>query len=94
MNNFSVAETVTLFLYAKTFAGVSINPERMSLSVKGEYMAEEVNTQGTQEGTEQNGNGTARQPEKKYTEKAVAKLLKELGNNRQGQSKGNSRKDG
>ena len=39
-------------------------------------MADEVNTQGKQEGTEQNGNGTARQPEKKYTEKAVAKLLK------------------
>ena len=57
-------------------------------------MTDEVNTQGTQEGTEQNGNGTTRQPEKKYTEKAVAKLLKELGNNRQGQSKGNSRKDG
>ena len=45
-------------------------------------MADEVNTQGKQEGTEQNGNGTTRQPEKKYTEKAVAKLLKELGNNR------------
>ena len=45
-------------------------------------MADEVNTQGTQEGTEQNGNGTAQQPEKKYTEKAVAKLLKELGNRR------------
>ena len=59
-----------------------INRERMSLSVKGEYMADEVNTQGTQEGTEQNGNGTTRQPEKKYTEKAVAKLLKELGNRR------------
>ena len=69
-------------------------------------MADEVNTQGTQEGAEQNGNGTAQQPEKKYTEeetngsskknneKAVAKLLKELGNNRQGQSKGNSCKDG
>ena len=54
-------------------------------------MADEVNTQGTQEGTEQNGNGTAQEPEKKYTEeemngiskknseKAVAKLLKELG---------------
>lgn len=57
-------------------------------------MADEVNTQGTQEGTEQNGNETARQPEKKYTEKAVAKLLKELGNRRQGQSKRNSCKDG
>lgn len=45
-------------------------------------MAEEVNTQGTQEGAEQNGNGTAQEPEKKYTEKAVAKLLKELGNRR------------
>lgn len=54
-------------------------------------MADEVNTQGTQEGAEQNGNGTAQEPEKKYTEeemngiskknseKAVAKLLKELG---------------
>lgn len=29
-----------------------------------------------------NGNGTAQEPEKKYTEKAVAKLLKELGNRR------------
>ena len=47
-------------------------------------MADEVNTQGTQEGTEQNsnGNGTAQESEKKYTEKAVAKLLKELGNRR------------
>ena len=54
-------------------------------------MADEVNTQGTQETAEQNGNGTAQEPEKKYTEeemngiskknseKAVAKLLKELG---------------
>ena len=54
-------------------------------------MADEVNTQGTQGTAEQNGNGTAQEPEKKYTEeemngiskknseKAVAKLLKELG---------------
>ena len=33
-DNFSVAETVTLFLYTKSFAGVRINRERMSLSVK------------------------------------------------------------
>ena len=45
-------------------------------------MADKVNTQGKQEGTEQNDNGTAQEPEKKYTEKAVAKLLKELGNRR------------
>ena len=70
-----------VFIY-KIVCRCAYKPGADVLIRKGEYTADEVNTQGTQEGTEQNGNGTARQPEKKYTEKAVAKLLKELGNRR------------